>query len=167
VGKNVVTIPTVRQNIEQHQWITGWVPQTNLLALNATIEAARAGDAGKGFAVVASEVKGLANQTARATQDIRQQIAAMQATTKTAAAGIAAIVETVRTIDTVASSVASAVEQQGAATRESSTTPTRLLRRRAACRTPLGRWRWRRGAPGHCQVTSGAPWATCQAGPPG
>ena len=102
--------------------ISGIASQTNLLALNATIEAARAGDAGKGFAVVASEVKGLATQTVRATEDIRQQIAAMQATTQTAAAATAAIVETVRTIDNVASSVASAVEQQGAATREIAST---------------------------------------------
>ncbi|MEA1651503.1 methyl-accepting chemotaxis protein [Nitrospirillum sp. BR 11164] len=92
--------------------------QTNLLALNATIEAARAGDAGKGFAVVASEVKSLANQTAKATEDIGAQIAAIQAATGDAASSIGAITGTITRINEIASAIASAVEEQGAATRE-------------------------------------------------
>ena len=92
--------------------------QTNLLALNATIEAARAGDAGKGFAVVASEVKGLAAQTARATEQIGSQIAAMRGATGTVHHSIATIAATVQTIDQVAAAVAAAVEQQGASTHE-------------------------------------------------
>jgi methyl-accepting chemotaxis protein len=92
--------------------------QTNLLALNATIEAARAGDAGKGFAVVASEVKSLANQTARATEEIGQQIAAIQSATANSVEAIKAIDTTIGTINEIASSIASAVEEQGAATQE-------------------------------------------------
>jgi len=92
--------------------------QTNLLALNATIEAARAGDAGKGFAVVASEVKALANQTARATDDIRTQIDQIQAATNEAVIVIRAIGDTIRQIDGISSMIAAAIEQQGAATQE-------------------------------------------------
>ncbi|KAA0580456.1 HAMP domain-containing protein [Azospirillum sp. B21] len=92
--------------------------QTNLLALNATIEAARAGEAGKGFAVVASEVKNLANQTAKATEDIGTQIAAMQQVTGAAVAAIRGVGETVVGIDEIVGSIAGAMEQQAAATGE-------------------------------------------------
>jgi methyl-accepting chemotaxis protein len=92
--------------------------QTNLLALNATIEAARAGEAGRGFAVVASEVKNLASQTAKATDEIRSQIASMQAVTETAVGAIRSIGTTIGEINEVTTAIASAVEQQGAATRE-------------------------------------------------
>ena len=100
--------------------ISGIAGQTNLLALNATIEAARAGEAGKGFAVVAQEVKQLAEQTSKATDQIRRQIGATQSATAEAVDAIGAIERTIRELNQVAATIAAAVEEQSAVTREMS-----------------------------------------------
>ncbi|MEZ5787924.1 MAG: globin-coupled sensor protein [Xanthobacteraceae bacterium] len=98
--------------------ITAIAEQTNLLALNATIEAARAGESGKGFAVVAQEVKALAAQTSKATDDIRVQIASMQEATQESVAAIKEIGTTIGRISEISATIAAAVEEQGAATKE-------------------------------------------------
>lgn len=98
--------------------ITGIAEQTNLLALNATIEAARAGDAGKGFAVVASEVKNLATQTAKATEEIGQQIGEVQETTREAVTAIGSIGGIIEQINEISSTIAAAVEEQAAVTQD-------------------------------------------------
>ena len=95
--------------------------QTNLLALNASIEAARAGEAGRGFAVVAGEVKALAAQTARATQEIGKEIAAIRTATEEAVSAVRAVGNAIGEVNTVTTSIAAAIEQQGAATREIAT----------------------------------------------
>jgi methyl-accepting chemotaxis protein len=118
-SEQVAGLDAAAQRIgEVVQMINGIAAQTNLLALNATIEAARAGEAGKGFAVVASEVKSLANQTARATEDIAQQVAQIQSATKGVVGAIGGIHKTIEGLSGVATSIAGAVEQQNAATQE-------------------------------------------------
>lgn len=112
-------LANVSQEIESViELINDVAGQTNLLALNATIEAARAGDAGKGFGVVASEVKNLAGQTARATEEIRGQVSEIQSATSIAVTSIAEIGKKVANFNESSAAIASAIEEQGAATQE-------------------------------------------------
>jgi methyl-accepting chemotaxis protein len=115
VGKLAKAAARIGDVVELINTIAG---QTNLLALNATIEAARAGEAGRGFAVVASEVKALAQQTAKATGEIGQQITDIQAATEESVGAIKEISGTIEKLSEVSSTIAAAVEEQGAATQE-------------------------------------------------
>jgi methyl-accepting chemotaxis protein len=118
-GQIVAMLATAGQRIGAVvELITDIASQTNLLALNATIEAARAGEAGKGFAVVANEVKHLANQTAKATEEIGQQIGGIQSATHDAVKAIEAITGNITDVNQVATTIAEAVEKQGGATKE-------------------------------------------------
>ncbi|CAO4145160.1 hypothetical protein LPLAFNJD_LOCUS1870 [Methylorubrum aminovorans] len=121
-GETATLVRALSQNASRIGDMVGMISsiasQTNLLALNATIEAARAGSAGRGFAVVASEVKALAEQTAKATEEIARQIGEVQGVTGQAVTAIGGITTRIREIDNVATSIAAAVEQQGAATQE-------------------------------------------------
>ncbi len=118
-NSDVAELATAAQRIgEAIVLIQQIAEQTNLLALNATIEAARAGDAGKGFAVVASEVKGLANQTAKATEEISEYIERVQSSTESAVNAIGEIAEIMAEVKEITSSIASATEEQSAATGE-------------------------------------------------
>ncbi|WP_029032018.1 methyl-accepting chemotaxis protein [Salinarimonas rosea] len=119
IAAKVKALSSAAQQIgEVIELISTIAGQTNLLALNATIEAARAGEAGKGFAVVAQEVKNLADQTAKATQQIAGQIGAVQTSTADAVGGIGGIADVIRELNGIAGAIAAAVEEQGAATQE-------------------------------------------------
>ncbi len=118
-NKTVQGLTTAAQKIgEVVNLIQDIASQTNLLALNATIEAARAGEAGKGFAVVAAEVKNLATQTAKATEEIGEQINSIQQATKLSVGAIQEIGSTIVSVNEIATAIASAVDEQSAATKE-------------------------------------------------
>jgi methyl-accepting chemotaxis protein len=119
--------------------ITDIAEQTNLLALNATIEAARAGEAGRGFAVVAGEVKALSGQTAKATEEIRTQIAGMQRATMRSIEAIGAIERTIREIGSISGAIAAAVTEQGAATQEIARSVETAAQRTSETASEVGR----------------------------